>query len=128
MHEPIGLSGVHTLPNSLQSVGFAAPRRIDGHSQPLTSLALMAGTSKRSSASKASNSGLMRNALSGNRPSPRHSNSGRSAKNVVHELLRFPVAVARDGPRVLVLHLTAAIVELAQQHQRRLHDIQGFKA
>ena len=35
MQEPIGLSGVQTVPNSLQSVGFLAPRRIEGHSQAL---------------------------------------------------------------------------------------------
>ena len=39
MQEPIGLSGVQTVPNSLQSVGFFAPRRIEGHSQLLASRA-----------------------------------------------------------------------------------------
>ncbi len=33
MHEPIGFSGVHTVPNSLQSVGVLMPRRIAPQSQ-----------------------------------------------------------------------------------------------
>jgi hypothetical protein len=37
MQEPIGLSGVHTEPSNLQSCGFFAPRKMAGHSQPLTS-------------------------------------------------------------------------------------------
>ena len=37
MHEPIGLSGVQTVPNTLQSVGFLTPRRIAPHSQALLS-------------------------------------------------------------------------------------------
>ena len=37
MHEPIGFSGVQTVPNSLQSVGFFTPRRIAPHSQALLS-------------------------------------------------------------------------------------------
>ena len=32
MHEPIGFSGVHTVPNSLQSVGRFTPRRMAPHS------------------------------------------------------------------------------------------------
>ena len=35
MHEPIGFSGVQTLPNSLQSVGVATPRNMAGQAQPL---------------------------------------------------------------------------------------------
>ncbi len=37
MHEPIGFSGVQTMPNTLQSVGFLTPRRIAPHSQALLS-------------------------------------------------------------------------------------------
>ncbi len=33
MHEPIGVSGVHAVPKSLQSVGFLTPRRMAPHSQ-----------------------------------------------------------------------------------------------
>ena len=35
MQEPSGVSGVQARPNSRQSVGFLAPRRIAGHSQAL---------------------------------------------------------------------------------------------
>ena len=37
MQEPMGLSGVQTVPNSLQSVGFLTPRNMAGHSQLLAS-------------------------------------------------------------------------------------------
>ena len=52
MQEPMGLSGVQTVPNSLQSVGFFSPRRIDGHSQLFASREGFVVTSKRFSASK----------------------------------------------------------------------------
>ena len=53
MQEPIGLSGVQTVPNSLQSVGFLAPRKIEGHSQLLASRDGFVSMRKRRSASKA---------------------------------------------------------------------------
>ena len=37
MHEPIGFSGVHTVPNTLQSAGFLTPRKMAPHSQALLS-------------------------------------------------------------------------------------------
>ena len=37
MHEPIGFSGVHTVPNSLQSWGRLIPRRMAAQSQALWS-------------------------------------------------------------------------------------------
>ena len=37
MHDPIGFSGVQTVPNTLQSTGFFTPRRIEPHSQALLS-------------------------------------------------------------------------------------------
>ena len=43
MHEPIGFSGVHTVPNTLQSVGFFTPRRMAPHSH-----ALLSGTERYS--------------------------------------------------------------------------------
>ncbi len=52
MQEPMGLSGVQTVPNSLQSVGFLAPRRIEGHSQLLASREGLVTMLKRRSASK----------------------------------------------------------------------------
>ena len=33
MHDPIGVSGVQAVPNSLQSVGRFTPRKIAPHSQ-----------------------------------------------------------------------------------------------
>ena len=42
MQEPIGLSGVQTVPKSLQSVGFFAPRKMKGHSQLFASRAGLA--------------------------------------------------------------------------------------
>ncbi len=53
MQEPMGLSGVQTVPKSLQSVGFLAPRRMAGHSQDFTSRESLAASWKRCSASKA---------------------------------------------------------------------------
>ena len=41
MHEPIGVSGVHTVPNSLQSAGFLTPRRMAPQSQAGLSSARM---------------------------------------------------------------------------------------
>ncbi len=43
MHEPIGFSGVQTVPNTLQSVGRLTPRRMAPHSQ-----ALLSGTERYS--------------------------------------------------------------------------------
>ena len=40
MHEPIGDSGVHTVPKILQSVGFFRPRRMAPHSQARLSATL----------------------------------------------------------------------------------------
>ena len=37
MHEPIGFSGVHTVPNNLQSRGRLTPRRMAPQSQALWS-------------------------------------------------------------------------------------------
>ena len=37
MQEPIGVSGVQTVPNTLQSVGLFTPRRIAPHSHALLS-------------------------------------------------------------------------------------------
>ena len=53
MQEPVGLSGVQTVPKSLQSVGFLAPRKMKGHSQLFASRAGLAVIEKRRSASKA---------------------------------------------------------------------------
>lgn len=63
MHEPIGLSGVQALPNSLQSVGFFTPRKIAGHLQLFTSATLRGLSAKRFSASKAANGSLILSAL-----------------------------------------------------------------
>jgi hypothetical protein len=52
MHEPIGFSGVHTVPNTLQSVGFFTPRRMAPHSQALLSATERYVMPKRRSASK----------------------------------------------------------------------------
>ena len=53
MHEPIGFSGVQTVPNTLQSVGFFTPRRIAPHSQALWSGTGRYSMPKRASASNA---------------------------------------------------------------------------
>ena len=37
MHDPIGFSGVQTVPKTLQSAGCLTPRRIAPHSQALLS-------------------------------------------------------------------------------------------
>ncbi len=53
MHEPIGFSGVHTVPNTLQSAGFLTPRRMAPHSQALLSGTERYSMPKRASASNA---------------------------------------------------------------------------
>ncbi len=45
-----------------------------------------------------------------------------------HQRLRLQVAVARDGAGEFVLHLGAALVDLAHQHQDRLHHVQRLEA
>lgn len=51
MQEPIGVSGVQTVPNSLQSAGLFTPRRIAPHSQAGLSFAAGVTIEKRFSAS-----------------------------------------------------------------------------
>lgn len=51
MQDPIGVSGVHTVPNSLQSTGFFTPRRMAPHSQAGLSATRSSFMSKRTSAS-----------------------------------------------------------------------------
>ena len=53
MHEPIGVSGVQSVPNNLQSAGFFTPRKIAPHSQAGLSLAATVWMSKTFSASNA---------------------------------------------------------------------------
>jgi hypothetical protein len=45
-----------------------------------------------------------------------------------HHRLRRAVALARDGAGELVLHLGAALVDLAHQHQHGLHHVQRLEA
>jgi hypothetical protein len=51
MQEPIGVSGVHAVPNSRHWTGFLTPRRIAPHSQAGLSRAGSVTTGKRRSAS-----------------------------------------------------------------------------
>ena len=52
MQAPDGVSGVHTVPNSLHSAGFLTPRRMAPHSQAGLSAAAMVRMPKRTSASR----------------------------------------------------------------------------
>ena len=53
MQEPIGVSGVHTVPKILHSQGRFTPRRMAPHSQALLSATGTVVSAKRRSASKA---------------------------------------------------------------------------
>jgi hypothetical protein len=63
MHEPMGFSGVHTVPKTLQSRGCFTPRRMAPHSQALLSATEAVCRSKRRSASKVAKASRMRSAL-----------------------------------------------------------------
>ena len=52
MHVPIGVSGVHAVPNTLHSHGLSTPFSTSPHWHALGSATRTPGTSKRNSASK----------------------------------------------------------------------------
>ena len=79
MQVPIGVSGVHAVPNTLHSQGFSTPLSTSPHWQALGSATRTPGTSNSSSASNAAYSGRTRMAEWEMKPSPRHSKYGRSS-------------------------------------------------
>ncbi len=73
MQVPIGVSGVHAVPNTLHSHGFSTPLSTSPHWHDLGSATRMPGTVKTRSASNSANSSLSSSALWLMKPSPRHS-------------------------------------------------------
>ena len=49
-------------------------------------------------------------------------------QHLIDKLLRFHIAVAGDDAGILVFDHVAALVQLPDRHQRRLHDVQRLKA
>src|SRR4030095_15647514 len=101
MHDPIGVSGVQTVPNTLQSRGCLTPRRIAPHSHALLSATARVSRANRFSAS---------NAADAQRAERHHAQAApfeRAAQleHLRHERLRLDVAVARDRAGELVLDL-----------------------
>ena len=73
MHDPIGVSGVHAVPNTLHSQGFFTPFKISPHWQAFGSAMRNPGTLNFSSASNAAYLDRKRMPLCAIDPSPRHS-------------------------------------------------------
>ena len=79
MHVPSGFSGVHAVPNTPHSYGFAIPRSTSPQRHAFGSSMRAPGTSKRFSASHSAKASAMRRPLRGIAPRPRHSKSSRTA-------------------------------------------------
>ena len=129
MHEPIGVSGVQTVPNSLHSRGSFAPRRIAPHSQAGLS---SAGRLDEAEAPLGVVSRRTRAAARARSPAASRGRAIRTTRAVSNTAatsacaLRLPYA--RHGPNVLVLDLGAALVDLPHQHQDRLGDVERLEA
>lgn len=54
--------------------------------------------------------------------------AGPQFKGFRHQLLCLEVALAGDDAGVLVFHLRPALVELADRHQGRLHDVEWLES
>ena len=80
MQVPIGVSGVHAVPNTLHSHGFRTPLSTSPHWQALGSATRTPGTENSRSASISAYFSRTRSAECEMNPSPRHSKCGRSSK------------------------------------------------
>ena len=127
MHEPTGFSGVHTVPKIRHSCGRLLPRRMAPHSQCLVVGHRTIGQRK-----------ALFGVEIGERAANAHGRIGQHAEAAPlerfaqfeylgHQLLRLAVAVTVDGARKLVFHLGAPVVDLAYQHQDRLHDVERLE-
>src|SRR4051812_5039220 len=79
MQVPIGVSGVHAVPNTLHSHGRRTPLSTSPHWHDFGSATRTPGTANRFSASKSAYRSDSCRAEEAMEPSPRHSNHGRSA-------------------------------------------------
>jgi hypothetical protein len=113
MQEPTGFSGVHTVPNILQSCGRLTPRRMAPHSQALLSAPKHSRWGKRRSASKLGELLADAQRRIGHDTEPAPLELAAQLEYFGDEVLRLEVAVARHGARELVLDLGAAFIDLA---------------
>src|SRR5215470_658107 len=79
MHVPIGVSGVHAVPNTLHSHGFSTPLSTSPHWHAFGSATRTPGTSNFSSASNWAYLDRTCSAEWEMNPRPRHSKYGRSS-------------------------------------------------
>src|SRR6266700_6105322 len=86
MQVPIGVSGVHAVPNPLHSHGLSTPLSTSPHWQAFGSATRTPGTWNSTSASNAAKSGRTLSAECVMKPSPRHSKYGRRSEEHTSEL------------------------------------------
>ena len=127
MQVPIGVSGVHAVPNTLHSQGLIAragpPRTGTPGGRPPGWRDVEAP-----SASKRAYFSRMRIAESGIQPRPRHSKVGRGSITSSIACSAFWLPSQGTTPGVLVLHLGAALAELEKEHLDRLEDVERLEA
>ena len=88
MQVPIGVSGVHAVPNTLHSHGLSTPLSTSPHWHAFGSATRTPGISKIRSASNAAYSSRTCSAECEMNPRPRHSKYGRSSIDLVDDLQR----------------------------------------
>ena len=128
MHVPIGVSGVHAVPNTLHSHGLIAPLSTSPHWQAFGSATRTPGTSKRSSASHLANSGSQLESTLGDEAQAAPLELRPDLEDLVQYGKRPRIAVLAHTTRVLVLDTTATLADLGQEHGDRLQDVEGLEA
>src|SRR5260370_12884245 len=101
MQVPIGVSGVHAVPNTLHSQGLSTPLSTSPHWQALGSATRTPGTSNSSSASNCAYFSRTLSAEWEMKPSPRHSKYGRSCmvSPITFSATSFPLqSTPREDP------------------------------
>ena len=125
---PSGCSGVQRVPNAWHSCGFISPCSTSplmhsaGSGRGPTAL-----RSNRRSASNSAYSGRSPRPLRRISPMPRHARSTTSNTSADERLGR-PVARLGHDPRVLILDLRPALLELREAHVDALQEVERLEA
>ncbi len=128
MQEPIGVSGVQTVPNNRHSRGAFMPRRIAPHSQAGLSLARRLDEPEPPLCVEIRPGVLQLQRAVRQEAQAAPLETVAQLKHLRDFGLCARIAVARDGADIFVLDFRAALVDLAHQHQDRLRDVERLEA
>ena len=116
MHEPMGVSGVQAVPNTLHSHGFLTPFRISPHWHAFGSAMRKPGTLNFNSASNAAYLRFEFHAAVRDRAKPAPLEVIARLEDLEECFERASVAVAVDAARILVFDFGATFDDLFDDH------------